>query len=78
VWLELKESPEYQLAGAVRYRVEMKFGEAKQGHGLRRCRYVGILRYLFQVIMTAMALDVKRIVKLTTGVPFKGRARAAA
>ena len=78
VWLELKESPEYQLAGAVRYRVERKFGEAKQGHGLRRCRYVGILRYLFQVIMTAMALDVKRIVKLTTGVPFKGRVRAAA
>ena len=77
VWLALKESPEYALAGAVRYRVERKFGEAKEGHGLRRCRYVGLIRYKLQAIITAVALNLKRIVKVTMGVPFKAGAVAA-
>ena len=57
--------------------MERKFGEAKLGHGLRRCRYVGLIKYLHQVILTAMALNLKRMVKLMTGVSFKGRAVAA-
>ena len=77
VWRSLLEEPEYALAGAVRYRVERKFGEAKEGHGLRRCRYVGIIKYLFQAVFTAVALNVKRIVKLTTRVPFKAPALVA-
>jgi len=76
VWLAMKETPEYALAGAVRYKVERKFGEAKEGHGLRRCRYVGVVRYQLQAIMTAMALNLKRIVKVTMGVPFKAPALA--
>jgi IS5 family transposase len=76
VWEALKQEPEYALAGAVRHRVERKFGEAKEGHGLRRCRYVGLVKYLFQAVLTAIALDLKRIVKLTTGVPFKAPAMA--
>jgi IS5 family transposase len=59
-----------------RYKVERKFGEAKWGHGLRRCRYVGLVKYAFQAILTAMALNLKRMVKLLTGIPFKGRAMA--
>ena len=56
--------------------MERKFGEAKERHGLRRCRYVGILKYLFQVVFTALALNVKRIVKLTTVAGFTAPAMA--
>jgi IS5 family transposase len=75
VWLQLQESEEYRQGLKERYKIERKFGEAKKQHGLGRCRYVGLLRYAIQSLLTAMALNVKRIVLLLTGVPFKGRAR---
>ncbi len=78
VWLELRSSPEYQKGLKERYKIERKFGEAKAGHGLRRCRYVGLLRYAVQGFLTAIALNLKRMVKLLTGVSFKGRARVLA
>lgn len=53
-------------------------GEAKQHHGLRRCRCVGYLRYNVQAYLTAMTLNLKRLVKLLTGTSFKGRATALA
>jgi IS5 family transposase len=77
VWVELAQSEGYQEGLKERYKVERKFGEAKLGHGLRRCRYVGLVKYAFQAILTAMALNLKRIVKLLAGIPFKGRAVAA-
>jgi IS5 family transposase len=77
-WIAMKEKPEYIRAQKERYKIERKFGEAKQGHGLGRCRYVGFLRYTIQVFMTAMALNLKRMVKVLTGVNFKGRARVSA
>jgi len=77
VWGALMGSEGYQEGLKERYKVERKFGEAKMGHGLRRCRYVGLVKYLIQVILTAMALNLKRIVKLVTGIPFNGRAVAA-
>jgi IS5 family transposase len=78
VWLKLQASPEYQQGLSERYRIERKFGEAKQGHGLARCRYVGLLRYGLQAFLTAIALNLKRLVKLLSGTNFKGRARLAA
>jgi transposase, IS5 family len=75
VWLRLRATPEYGQGQAERYKVERKFGEAKEGHGLRRCRYLGLLRYGVQAILTAITLNAKRLVKLLTGVPFKGCAR---
>jgi IS5 family transposase len=77
VWLRLMASEGYQAGLDERYKVERKFGEAKLGHGLRRCRYVGMVKYAIQVILTAMVLNLKRMVKLLTGTPFKGRAAAA-
>ena len=77
-WMAMKEKPEYIRGQKERYKIERKFGEAKQGHGLGRCRYVGFLRYTIQVLMTAMALNLKRMVKVLTGVNFKGRARVSA
>jgi IS5 family transposase len=77
-WLQLQQSRPYQQGLTERYKVERKFGEAKQQHGLGRCRYVGLLRYAIQGFLTAMALNLKRMVLLLTGVPFKGRARVLA
>ena len=76
VWLALKQSEGYREGLGVRYKVERKFGEAKLGHGLRRCRYLGLVRYYIQVILTVMALNLKRMVKLVTGVSFRRRAPA--
>jgi len=78
VWINLKETPEYQAGTQERYKIERKFGEAKAYHGLRRCRYVGHLRYAIQVYLTAIVLNLKRMVKLLTGVSLKGQARAMA
>jgi IS5 family transposase len=72
----LAQSEGYRRGQKGRYKVERKFGEAKVGHGLRRCRYVGPVKYALQAILTAMALNLKRMVRLLTGIPFKGRAAA--
>ena len=71
VWLEMVESPVYKEGRKERYKIERKFGEAKQGHGLGRCRYVGLLKYGIQVYFTAIILNLKRMVKLLTGVGLK-------
>ena len=78
VWLALKETPEYQAGQAVRYKIERKYGEAKEHHGLRRCQYLGRFRYTIQVYLTTLALNLKRIVTLLTGVHFKGCAHLGA
>ena len=59
-----------------RYKIERKFGEG--GHGLGRCRYVGMLVLAVQAFMTAIMLNLKRMVKLLTGVGFKTQAASAA
>jgi IS5 family transposase len=71
VWLELKANPAYQVGLKERYKIERKFGECKQQHGLGRCRYRGLERYELQALLTAMALNLKRMVKLIYGVNFK-------
>lgn len=75
LWLQLKESPDYQAGKSERYRVEQKFGEGKRYHGWGRCRYLGLKKYSVQSFLTAMALNMKRIVKLLSGTE-SGWARA--
>jgi hypothetical protein len=43
--MALKESDAYQSGQRERYKIERKHGEAKENHGLRRCRYLGWTRY---------------------------------
>lgn len=74
VWLELKGSQEYQAGLKERYKVERKLGEAKKWHGFARCRYVGFLKHAIQAYLTFMALNLKRLVKLLTGVGFRAEA----
>jgi IS5 family transposase len=76
IWLDLRQTPQYQQGLKERYKVERKFGEAKQGHGLGRCRYLGRVGFTMQAFFTMMALNLKRMVKLLTGVGFKTQAVA--
>jgi len=75
VWLALEADPEYQAARAQRYRVEQPFGPAKQKHGLGRCRYLGLERFRIQALLTFMVSNLKRIVKLLTGLSFRPLAK---
>jgi IS5 family transposase len=74
VWLDLRQTPQYQQGLKERYKVERKFGEAKQGHGFGRCRYLGRLGFAVQAFFTAIMLNLKRMVRLLAGVGFKTQA----
>jgi IS5 family transposase len=71
VWLALRQTPQYQQGLKERYKVERKFGEAKQVHGFGRCRYLGRMGFTVQAFFTAIILNLKRMVRLLTGVGFK-------
>ncbi len=66
----------YKAGRKERYKIERKFGEAKQNHSLGRCRYLGLLGVGVQAYFTAIALNLKMIVKLQTGVGLKTRCPA--
>jgi IS5 family transposase len=77
-WIKLKESKEYREGLKERYKVERKFGEARKWHGYERCRYLGFIRHAIQSYLTFMALNLKRLVKLLTGISLRGEARVYA
>jgi IS5 family transposase len=74
-WQQVKDAPAYRVGLAERYKVERKFAEAKLWHRFGRCRYLGLLRYGVQAHLTALVLNLKRIVTLLTGVRFRPGAR---
>ena len=78
VWVRMVASEGYQAGQRERYKIERKFGEAKACHGLGRCRYVGRMGYTLQVYLTAIVLNLKRMVRVSTGTSFRGRATASA
>lgn len=47
-----------------RARVEHKFADGKRWHGLGVARYWGLAKVRLQVFMTALALNLKRLVAL--------------
>jgi IS5 family transposase len=71
VWLDLLNTKQYHQGLKERYKIERKFGEAKQVHGFGRCRYLGRVRFAVQAFFTAIMLNLKRMVKILTGVGFK-------
>jgi len=75
IWVKLQESPSYQRGIRERRKIEGKFGEMKKHHGFGRCRYLDLLRYAIQGYLTAIVVNLKRIVKLLTGVGLKGPKR---
>ena len=76
VWISLHQTLQYQQGLKERYKIERKFGETKQGHGFCRCRYLGRLGFTMQAFFTAIMLNLKRLVKLLTGVGFKTQVAA--
>ncbi len=72
----MKRSQEYTDGLKEGYKVERKFSEARKWHGFTRCRYAGFIRHAIQSYLTFIALNLKRLVKLLTGVSFRGEARA--
>jgi IS5 family transposase len=77
-WLKLKQSEAYAAGLKERYKIERKFGEARKWHGYERCHYLGFIRHAIQSYLTFMALNLKRLVKLLTGVGFRGEAKVYA
>ena len=67
IWVALQKSAEYRAGLRERYKVEPKFGEGKEQHGFRRCRYIGLRRFAVQGFLTVLAMNLKRLVVLITG-----------
>jgi transposase len=61
---QLNETKEYRLSQRMRKRIEELFGEAKEFMGLRRAKFRTIKFVKEQVLMTATAQNIKRMVKL--------------
>jgi IS5 family transposase len=74
-WQTMLATEEYQRGQAERYKIERKFGEAKRWHGFGRCRYLGLVRYGIQAHLTALVLNLKRIITLLTSVRFRPGSR---
>ena len=64
---QLNETKEYRLSQRMRKRIEELFGEAKEFMGLRRAKFRTIKFVKEQVLMTATAQNIKRMVKLLSG-----------
>lgn len=64
-WRELANKSVYQEAVHLRPRIEAKFGQAKVNHGFSRCRYLGLANYKIQAFLTALTLNLKRMMILT-------------
>jgi transposase len=60
----LNKTHEYRISQRMRKQIEELFGEAKEFMGLRRARYRGLRFVREQVLMTATAQNIKRMVKL--------------
>jgi IS5 family transposase len=72
-WLALLQTPAYEQGRRERYKIERKFGEMKRWHGFGRCRYVGLLRYAIQGYLTAVAVNLRRLVKLLWGISLRNQ-----
>jgi transposase len=74
------QTPEYQQVRRQHGAVERKLGEMVRRHGARRARYWGQPRVLLQQLLTGMAVNIKRLVKLMVdpGGGTQGLVRAAA
>lgn len=70
-WLAYLNDPIRVAARKKRYVVERTNGDLKDNHSLRRCRYLGLLKYQFQVTMAAIAYNLKHMVTIMTGQHFR-------
>jgi IS5 family transposase len=64
-WIFRKGKTAAQWLTNMRTTIERKFGEAKGKHRLERCRYRGLKAVKTQCYLMAMALNLKRMAKMT-------------
>jgi transposase, IS5 family len=76
IWQELRKDEKHISGLKERYKIERKFAELKQSHGLSRCRYLGLVNYHAQFVITALAVNLKVVVASMTGSTLKGYAYA--
>jgi transposase len=74
---QLNKTNEYRISQRMRKRIEELFGEAKEFMGLRRAKFRGQVFVREQVLMTAAAQNIKRVVKLLSRKAPKWAAAAA-
>lgn len=77
-WLTLQASQTYQQSTKLRKTIESIFGSNKTGHGLRRCRYLGLSRFGVQAKLTAVAWNLSVVVATMTGSTLRGYAYGGA
>jgi len=70
----INKTERYRVSQKMRKRIEELFGEAKEWMGLRRAKFRGHKFVREQVLMTAMAQNIKRMVKMLS----KGSPKGAA
>jgi hypothetical protein len=58
------QTPEYQETRRTHPKIERKLNEVARHHGARRARFRGLPKVLSQVVLTALVVNVKRMVKL--------------
>jgi len=63
---EKAKTPEYQETRRTHPKVERKLGELARHHDLRHAKYRGLDKVQSQALLTALVVNVKRIVKLLT------------
>lgn len=66
-WEAYRDDPKRMEAKKKRYVVERVNADLKNNHGLRRARYLGLLKYHFQATMAIMAHNLKIAVRELTG-----------
>jgi transposase len=71
---ELNKTKEYRISQKMRKRIEELFGEAKEFMGMRQAKFRTLKFVREQVLMTATAQNIKRMVKLLTGMRPKATA----
>ncbi len=73
---DLNKTHTYRISQRMRKRIEELFGEAKEFMGLRRAKFRRMKFVKEQVLMTAAAQNIKRMVKLLSGKGSKAPAMA--
>lgn len=71
-WTKHTTQEEFDQGRKQRYTVERVNGSAKKDHRLGRARYLGLQKMALQTGLTALAHNLKTLVKLWTGVPLRG------
>jgi hypothetical protein len=70
-WLQMLSDPFYEAGVKVRSRIERTFGEAKLWHRLGLARYRSLANFRTQSYMTFVAINLKRLVWLLTGMKLR-------